>query len=309
MAKTTDQLVLIDGHAMLYRAYFAFPPTLTTKTGELINAVYGFTRILLSVIDDLKPSHLAASFDVGKTFRHQEFPAYKAHREKMPDDLKSQEHRAFDVIKALNIPLFVKPGFEADDVIGTLSHLAAAHEGLNTLIVTGDMDALQLVTDPKISVYVPGRSQKPAQIFHEPEVMEKTGLSPRQIPDYKGLAGDSSDNIPGVRGIGQKTAVKLLQAFGTLENTYQALDQNSSPELIKGALKNKLEQGREIAFESRRLATIVTTVPLDFDLPACEVRAYDKSKAVSLFEALQFKSLIPLLPDDDFELSVKEALW
>ena len=168
MKSRENRLVLVDGHAMLYRAFFAFPQSLTNRRGELINAVYGFTSILLNVYRQLEPSHWVVSFDIGETFRHKEYPEYKAHREKMPDELKGQEDLAYRVLESLNVPVYTEEGFEADDVIGTLS-MQARDNGVSTLIVTGDMDALQLVREKEgdlgeIHVYVPGRGGKPPMV-------------------------------------------------------------------------------------------------------------------------------------------------
>jgi DNA polymerase I len=322
--ETLKKLVLIDGHAMLYRAWFAFPPTLTQKDGTLVNAVYGFTRILLTVIAEMKPEYLCVSFDVGKTFRHEQYPAYKAHREKMPEELKAQEPLVDKVLGALNVPIIAKEGFEADDVIGTLAWQASdptslklrGASKLETVIVTGDKDAFQLVRDPSASsgqvrVYMPAKASKVATLYDETGVFEEMGIRPDQIPDFKGLAGDHSDNIPGVRGIGPKTAVALLKEFERVEGVYDYLEtRNQTPEtkLTSGTVK-KLMEGRESALESKRLATIVRDVDIKLDLPACVVNGYDKQGAMALFEEMGFKSLIAKLPKDEFEESIQEALF
>jgi DNA polymerase-1 len=303
------KLVLVDGHAMLYRAWFAFPKNLTKRDGTIINAVYGFTRILLNVIDEMKPEYLAVSFDVGRTFRHEQCKEYKAHREKMPDELKEQEPIVNEVLQALNVPVVTKNGFEADDVIGTLAQQASSYQlpvtshQLTTIIVTGDKDTLQLVQDPLVKVYMPGRMNKPAILYNEAAVVADLGVTAAQIADFKGLAGDSSDNIPGVYGIGKVTAAKLLKQYGTVEGVYEHLSE------IGGVVHNKLEAGRESAIESRRLATIVTEVPIKLDLEACTVKEYDKERALKLFEALGFQSLMRKLPNDAFEEEVQQALF
>lgn len=318
------KLVLIDGHAMLYRAFFAFPQSLTTKRGELVNAVYGFTRMILTIIEQLEPSHLAVSFDIGETFRHQEFPDYKAHREKMPDELREQEDRAYQVVEALNLPLYIKQGFEADDVIGTVATLAARDEGADVVIVTGDMDILQLVADQldggSIRVFRPANGRKTARLYDEAAVLERYGLTPHQIIDYKGLAGDSSDNIPGVRGIGPKTATKLLEHFHTLEGVYQYLDKRSVMDLkditphdkevgLSASIASKLVEQKDQAYLSKHLATIVTNTDIPFTLDDALLKAYDKTKAVQLFEDLEFTSLIKKLPQDEHESNIQEALF
>jgi DNA polymerase I len=306
-----QKLVLIDGHAMLYRAWFAFPPTLTQRDGTLINAVYGFTRILLTVIEEMKPSHICVSFDVGKTFRHERYAEYKAHREKMPEELKLQEPMVDRVLQALNIPIIAKEGYEADDVIGTLAKLATSYKlqatsyKLETVIVTGDKDAFQLVDDQGlVRVYMPAKVNKPATIYTEAVVLAEMGIRPDQIPDYKGLAGDHSDNIPGVRGIGPKTAVGLLQVYGTVEGIYEHLGEISRVAVVK-----RLTDGKASAIESKLLATIVRDVPLQFELDACKVCGFNKQETITTFESLEFKSLINKLPKDDFEESVQEALF
>lgn len=344
MKDAMERLVLVDGHAMLYRAFFAYPMSLTTREGELINAVYGFTSILLNVIRELKPTHIAVSFDVGKTWRHEAFKEYKAHREKMPDELRMQEERVFQVVSALNIPIKVKEGFEADDVIGTLARkvselgrdpstakrhtdaLSAQDDSVDlaslstesskqkveTIIVTGDMDILQLVCDEgeecgAIRVHKPGGGRSESLMFDEAGVMQKYGLTPRQIIDFKSLAGDSSDNIPGVKGIGPKTATQLLQAFDSVERVYEHL--NSGHPVLKPAVLKKLLEGRESAMESKKLVTIITDVPLSFELSDALVKTYDKDRVISLFEELEFRSLIGKLPQDEFEEAVQEALF
>lgn len=324
------KLVLVDGHAMLYRAWFAFPKSLTTRKGELINAAYGFTRILLKVIEEMEPEYLAVTFDVGKTFRHEMYPEYKAHREKMPEELKVQEPLVDRVLNALNIPIIAKEGYEADDVIGSLARQAVSHKEqvtsnrIEVVVVTGDKDVLQLVADPsadstgslrtgsgRVRVYMPARAGKPAIVYDEAAVKVDLGVTPIQIPDYKGLAGDSSDNIPGVRGVGPKTAVKLLTKFGNIEKLYEVLAKGEEQlmAVVKPAMVDKLKQGEAMARESKKLATIIRDVPIKLDLAACAVKAYDKQQATAVFEEMEFQSLLSKLPKDEFETMVQEALF
>ena len=318
MAKKKKKLVLIDGHSLLYRAYHAYPP-LTTSKGELINAVYGFTSILLNAISELEPTHLAVTFDRDKpTFRHIDFVGYKAQREEMPTDLADQLARVEEVVKVLNIPMFAVEGYEADDVIGTLASQAVSQNSkLKTknskldevIVVTGDHDALQLVDsdrEAKVRINIPGRGKQPAKMYDERQVEEKYGLEPEQIPDFKGLAGDSSDNIPGVRGVGPKTATKLLQKFKTVEGVYQNIGRVKTQ--IGERVANLLVENQEEAIMSKKLATIVRDVPITLKLKKCELDDYDKKKAVKLFEELEFKSLLKKLPEDKFEKMVKETL-
>jgi DNA polymerase-1 len=283
------RLVLIDGHAILHRAYHAFPSTLKTRRGELVNAVYGFTRILLTVLEDLKPNFLAVAFDLpGPTFRHQEYVGYQIQRPEMDRELAGQIERVYQMVKTLNIPIFTSPSFEADDVIGTLAKQAAL-KNVEVMIVTGDKDIMQLV-NKKVRVYAPKKGFAEPEIFDEKKVKIFLGVTPKKIIDYKALVGDASDNYPGVSGIGPKTAVELLNQYGDLKTIYKNLKK------IKSLLAQKLEDGQENAYLSQKLATIVTKVPLKLNLKACLVHDYDHQKAIKLFEELEFKSLINKLP-------------
>lgn len=283
------RLVLIDGHAILHRAYHAFPSTLKTRRGELVNAVYGFTRILLTVLEDLKPDFLAVAFDLPEpTFRHQEYVGYQLQRPEMDKELSGQIERVYQLVKTLNIPAFTSPRFEADDVIGTLANQAAL-KNVEVMIVTGDKDMMQLV-NKKVKVYAPKRGFAEPEIFDEKKVKIFLGVTPKQIIDFKALVGDASDNYPGVSGIGPKTAVELLNQYGDLKIIYKNLKK------IKPLLAQKLKDGQENAYLSQKLATIVTKVPLKLNLKACLVHDYDHQKAVKLFEELEFKSLINKLP-------------
>jgi DNA polymerase-1 len=296
------RLVLIDGHAILHRAYHAFPQTLTTRKGELVNAVYGFTRILLTVLDDLKPDYLAVAVDLPEpTFRHKEYLGYQVQRPKMDQELADQIQRVHQIVKALNIPLFSKKGFEADDVIGTLAYQAVRAKGKNieVIIVTGDKDIMQLV-EKKVKVYAPRKGFAEAETFDTKKVKEFLGIEPEQIIDYKALIGDGSDNYPGVPGIGPKTAVELLSKYKTLKKIYANLDK------IKPVVAAKLTEGKESGFLSQKLATIVTNVPVKLDLKKCLLHDYDQGKAVKLFEELEFKSLIRRLPGMKIEKEVKK---
>ncbi len=309
--------MLIDGHALAYRAYHAFPP-LTTSSGELVNAVYGFSRILLTVLRDLEPEYIACCFDLPKpTFRHTQYVGYKAQRKEMPVDLQSQIERIKEVVLALNIPTFAIEGYEADDVIGTLSTKASSGEMKEiskVLIVTGDKDAFQLVTDT-VHVYMPPRSKEAFYTEFSPkEVQDKMGLRPDQIVDYKALAGDASDNIPGIPGIGDKTAVRLLQSFETAQNIFEKIQSPESLEeeqkkLLKPKLLENLANGYDSMVMSRSLATIDREVPLTLSLEDCILKNYDKTKTTELFEELDFKSLLKLLPSDGFESTVQQALF
>ena len=279
------KLVLIDGHALAYRAYFALPPTLSTSKGELTNAVFGFTSMLLNVLRDEKPDYIAVAFDVGKTFRHQEYKEYKAHRIKMPDEMRTQMARIREIVHALGIPIIEVEGYEADDVLGTLAQ-KAEQEGLETLIVTGDTDAFQLIDD-HTRVLTSRRVFSDTIVYDLEGIENRYGLKPQQLIDYKALTGDTSDNIPGVRGIGDKTATKLLQQYGSVEGIYAHLDEVESSRFRKA-----LEEGRESAFLSKLLAAIVTDMPIELDLEACRTAEFDRDKVMELFRELEFRSLV-----------------
>lgn len=313
MPVSKKTLVLIDGHALVFRAFHAFPP-LTTPDGELVNAVYGFSRILLKVIKDLKPFYIAVAFDMSApTFRHTAFAGYKAQRKETPSELLSQLGRVKEVVESLNIPIFGIPGYEADDVIGTIAKQIGGKDH-KVIIVTGDRDAYQLVRDGVVTVYMPPRKNDEAREYGEEDVVEALGIKPEQVIDYKALSGDASDNIPGVSGIGPKTAVQLLQTFGSLDGIYESLKEPTklTPAqklVLKEKTVEKLTSDYESAIMSQKLATIDCNVPLDFKLKDCLVSGYSKQKVVELFSKLGFKSLIQALPEDEFEQGVQDALF
>lgn len=305
-----DTLMLVDAHAIIYRAYYSFPPTLTTPEGMLVNAAFGFTRILLMAIQDMQPTHLAVSFDHPQpTFRHEEYKEYKAHRQKMPDDLIPQIGLTKEIVSKLNIPQFQVGGYEADDLIGTLSKQSP----IKTVIVTGDQDLFQLVDD-KIHVWLPPRGKKPAAEYDADQVKAKIKVGPEQVIDLKALMGDNSDNIPGIRGIGPKSAATLLERFKTLDGVYagvEALETGNEEhvDILKGALLKKLQTGKEDAYLSQKLATINREAPIELDLDACKVTGYNKAEAVKFFQDMEFRSLIGLLPNDEFENSIQDSLF
>ncbi len=293
-------LVLLDGNAIIHRAFHAFqasrPPTVFTvrKTGEIVTAVYGFAQMLLKTITDLAPTCYAVAFDTPEpTFRHDMFEDYKAQRPPAPDELIGQFDRVRELVEAFNIPIYELPGFEADDVLGSLSR-QASDQGMETYIVTGDADTMQLVT-PLVKVISPkprGSFSDTVQ-YDEQAVLEKYGVLPSQIIDYKALKGDPSDNIPGVPGIGEKTAVKLINQFGSLDGIYERLDE-VTPERIQAILRDN----KEIAYTSKKLATIDVNTPVTLDLDGCRLSHYDRAKVTKLFTELEFYSLIQKLPGD-----------
>ncbi|MFH0906975.1 MAG: 5'-3' exonuclease H3TH domain-containing protein [bacterium] len=282
-------LVLIDGNSLIHRAYHALPP-FKTKKGELVNAVYGFTSILLRVIQDLKPDCLAVSFDLaGPTFRNLQYKEYKAKRVKPPQDLYDQIPWIKKIVKAMDIPIYEKKGFEADDVIGTVVE-KVKDKGIKIIIITGDLDALQLV-NRHTEVYAHKKGIKDIVVYNEKEIKKRYGLSPEQVIDFKGLKGDSSDNIPGVPGVGEKIAIQLVKKFNNLEKLYKKLETSD----LNPKLKARLLEYKEQAFFSKYLATIRKDVPIDFDLKKCKWGNLDQAKIIKLLERLGFKSLIKRL--------------
>ncbi|MEX2245991.1 MAG: DNA polymerase I [Dehalococcoidia bacterium] len=300
-ANEKPRLALVDGHSLIYRSFMVFQGSKTgapvefvvKRTGEITTAVYGFTSTLLSVLDRLKPTHLAVALDAPvATFRHEKAKDYKATRAPMPDDLRRQSQRIREVLAAFNMPVFEEPGFEADDVLGTLAKQAKA-QGVDTYLVTLDSDLLQLV-EPGVSVFMyrPYIKAAPAVTYDEAAVIERYGLRPDQIPDYKGLKGDPSDNIPGVPGVGEKTASKLLQQFGTVEAIYDRID-----EVTPEKLRENLRAHEQDARSSEELATIHRETPAKLDLEACRLQNFDRGRVEKLFHELEFRSLISRLPD------------
>ncbi|UCC90835.1 MAG: DNA polymerase I, partial [Dehalococcoidia bacterium] len=286
-------LVLLDGNALVHRAFHALPPLTVSKTGEMVSAVYGFALILLKAINELKPTHYAIAFDKkAPTFRHQMFAQYKAQRPPTPDELVNQLGRVRQLVEAFHIPIFELEGYEADDVLGTLS-LQASRQDIDTIIVTGDADAMQLVS-PRVKLLYPKprRAFSNTMLYDEAAVSQKYGIKPDHIADFKGLVGDPSDNIPGVPGIGEKTAVRLIQQFGTIEEIYDHIDEVTPPKL-----QGLLRQNEALARQSKELATIVTQVPLTLNLDDCQISHYDRQQVAELFRELEFASLLPKLPE------------
>jgi len=286
------KLVLIDSNALMHRAYHALPP-LTDKKGQVVNAVYGFTSLLLKILKEMAPDYIICTFDMAApTFRHNEFEEYKAHRVKAPEEFYTQIPKIKEIISAFGIPICEKEGFEADDVIGTLTVQAPKIFGAapyEIVILTGDLDTLQLVNkNVKICTFKKGISD--TVIYDEKAIEERYGLSAGQMVDYKGLRGDPSDNIPGVPGIGEKTAIALLKEFGSIDNIYN--DFEKAKEKIKPKLAKKLEEFRKQAYFSKYLASIRFDVPIDFDPEESKVKKMDKEKIIKLFQELNFFSLI-----------------
>src|SRR3989339_638865 len=278
------RLFLIDGNSLTYRAFYALPDTMRTASGLTTNAVYGFTTMLLKLLDE-QPDFVAIAFDRPEpTFRHQEYKEYKATRQKAPPTLHEQIPYVKEVARTFGLPIFEVAGFEADDIIGTLAKLAEK-KGIEATIISGDLDPLQLVSD-QIKVLTTRKGLTDTVLYGAKEVKERYGLEPGQLIDYKALKGDTSDNIPGVPKVGEKTAVELLQKYGSLENIYSHLN-----EINKPALQANLKNNLPLAELSRKLGTIVTTVPLAVDWESLKWREIDWHKARPLMEKLEFSSL------------------
>jgi DNA polymerase-1 len=292
MAKEKRLLLLFDGNALVHRAFHALPPLTVSKTGEMVNAVQGFASTLLKVLNEIKPTHWAIAFDrPTPTFRHEKFEDYKAQRPKTPDELISQIERVHQLADAFNIPTFEIDGYEADDVLGTLS-CQAGQQDVDTIIVTGDNDMLQSVS-PVTKVLTPRRTFSDTVIYDEAEVKQKYGIAPKQLADFKALTGDPSDNIPGIPGIGDKTAAKLLQQFDSLEGIYDHIDEVNPQKLQASLLDHKAQ-----VLQNKELAAIVTNVPIALNMDACQVSSYDRQKVVELFRELGFVQLLSRLPEE-----------
>jgi DNA polymerase I len=283
MTSSRPMFYVIDGHALAYRQFFALnAANFTTRAGEPTNAIFGFARTLLDILQKDKPDYLAVSFDMGLSGRDQLYGEYKGTRDKMPDELESQITRIMEMVEAFNIPILASEGYEADDVIGSIVPQAEA-EQVHLHIITGDRDILQLLTE-NVTVQLPKRNEADV-VYDVAKFREEYGLEPWQLVELKALMGDTSDNIPGVKGVGDKTATQLLQQFGSLDEIYAHISE------VKGALQKKLIDGQESAYLSRELATIQKNVPITLNLPACVSHDYDAEKVAELFRELEFRSL------------------
>jgi DNA polymerase-1 len=282
-------LVIIDGHAIIHRAFHALPEGLATSKGEAVNATFGFTSILIKALTEIKPDYIAVAFDrPTPTFRHEQFVEYKAHRPALPDIMRPQFGRIREIVEAFGIPIYEKDGFEADDVLGTLA-VQATQQGVDTIIFTGDMDTLQLVNE-HVRVLVAKRGISEVTEYDEAAVKSRYGLPPNKVPDFKGLVGDKSDNIPGVPGIGEKTAAKLLADYGDLEGVLAHVDELTPKE------QRLLRENSQQARQSKYLATIVLDVPVQLDLEACRVEQFKRDRVVALFRELEFRTLVDKIP-------------
>jgi len=290
MSKTKPKLIIIDGNALIHRSFHALPPTLKTKKGQLVNAVYGFTSFLLKALNEFHPEYVVLTLDKkGPTFRHEEYADYKATRVKAPDELYEQIPLVKKVAEAFNIPIFELTGYEADDLIGTICQQTKTKRNLEKIIITGDLDTLQLVDD-QTKVYTMSRGLSDSVLYDITQVKERYSLKPEQIIDYKALRGDPSDNIPGVKGIGEKGAIELLVEFKNLDNLYQAVKKKNSK--IKPRTLELLQNHQEDAYLSQKLATIHQSAPLKFSLEDIQFSNFQVDRVLNLFSELEFKSLL-----------------
>ena len=281
-------LLLIDGHALAYRAYHAIPP-LSSPSGEPTNAAFGFVNMLLKAIQDYAPDYVVATFDSGRTFRHEEYEGYKATRVETPDDLRAQFGRIQELTKALGIPVQQKERYEADDLLGTLSK-QASQQGLETIILSGDSDTFQLISTD-VRVLTPRRTFGEVQLYDMAAVRDRYGLDPGQLVDLKAIVGDPSDNVPGVTGVGIKTATRLMKQYGSLEAVYQHLD-----EVKETRFRTALEAGRDSATMSKELVTIVRDVDVSLDLEGSKWGEFDRDRIMGLLRELGFHSLAARIP-------------
>ncbi|MEQ1666148.1 MAG: 5'-3' exonuclease H3TH domain-containing protein, partial [Bdellovibrionales bacterium] len=295
-AKNKKRLVLLDAHAILHRAYHALPD-FTAPNGEPTGALYGVVAMLLKIIEEFKPDYIVACYDLPEpTYRHDAFADYKGKREKTDEALVAQINRSRDIFQAFDIPIYEMAGFEADDLLGTIAHQTKSLKDLEVVIASGDMDTMQCIEGKRVQVYTLKKGIKDTIIYDESAVKERFGFPPKLIPDYKGLRGDTSDNIPGIVGIGEKTATDLITNFGSIDSIYKKLKKDESAFIavgIKPRIINLLKAGEEEAQFSKMLATIRIDVPVIFYLPTESWRdGLDIEKIAVLFSDLGFKTLM-----------------
>lgn len=297
-----ERLVLVDGNSIMNRAFYGIMGSkmLTTKDGKYTNAVYGFLAILFKLLEDVNPQYLVVAFDLkAPTARHKLYEGYKANRKGMPDELACQMPIIKQILKAMNIDIIEIEGYEADDILGTLS-LYGEKEGLDVTILSGDRDTFQLATD-KVTIRIPHTKAGKTETdeYNREKIIEKYGINPKQLIDVKGLQGDSSDNIPGVPGVGEKTALTLIQKYGSIENLYKAIEEDKDD--LKGKQREKIVDNKDLAFLSKTLGTINLTVPIKDNLDDFIIEEWDKPKVLELFKELNFNRYI-----DRFSLREEE---
>ncbi len=292
---TMGKLLLIDGNSILNRAFYGIMSSkmLTTKDGTYTNAVYGFLAIMFKVLDEVKPDHMAVTFDLkGPTARHEMYEGYKANRKGMPNELAEQMPIMKDVLKRMNITIIEKQGYEGDDILGTFAR-RGEQEGLDVVILSGDRDTFQLATD-KVTIHIPRTKAGKTEVddFDRAKVIETYNVEPKQLIEVKGLMGDSSDNIPGVPGVGEKTAYKIIQEYGSIDNLYEMLEKEEAPS-IKGKMKEKILENKDLAILSRALGEINCNVPIeDISVKDLKIKDWDNSAVFEIFKELNFKRFI-----------------
>jgi len=290
--RPNERLVILDSNSILHRAFHALP-LLTTRKGEPVNAVYGFFLVLFKIIKEIQPDSIAACFDFpAPTFRHDRFKEYKAKRPPTPKDLVSQIPKIKEVLKSLSVSFFEREGFEADDLIATIAQ-KARDEVSEIFILTGDFDTLQIV-DEKTKIFFLGRKIKEPLIYNEKKVIEEFKVLSKQIPDYKALVGDQSDNIPGVSGIGPKTAVEILSHYKNLDDFY---NKQKTENKLKVEIKEKLVKNKEKIFLSRELVKLKDNVPIDFDLTKCRFGNFSQTEFEEVLKKFEFYSLLKRVPE------------
>ena len=294
------KILLIDSNSLIHRAFHALPP-LANKKGEQLGAVYGFLLVFFKALKDIRPCYIAAAFDVkGPTFRHKEFDLYKAQRPKMDSDLVPQIPKVKKALKAFGVPVFEKKGFEADDIIGTIAKKISEENNdkeTETIIMSGDKDLFQLIGS-NTKVYGLRKGVKDTVLYGVEEIKSKyEGLTPQQLVDFKGLRGDPSDNIAGVPGIGEKTGIKLIKKFGSLEDMYEELEEKEEVEGVSKRIRENILENKKEAFLSKKLVKIKCDVPLVFNLEKCSFGNYDRKKVEETFKEFEFNSLIKKIPE------------
>ncbi|MBI5613437.1 hypothetical protein HY947_00775 [Candidatus Gottesmanbacteria bacterium] len=296
-----NRLVIVDGNAILHRAYHALPP-LTAPDGSIVNAVYGFVSILIRLYREFSPTHMVVAFDRPKpTFRKEMFEGYQIKRPKMEDDLSGQIEKVHEAVRAFDIPIYEKDGFEADDVIGTITERSKIKDQRSKIhideiiIVTGDRDILQLVDDKNgVKVFMPTKGISEGKVYSSADVVERMGVPPEKIADFKALAGDSSDNYPGVAGIGPKTAIDLLKDVNHVEDIYLRLEKGMLKDVSSG-VQEKLKKDKANALLSKDLATIRKNAPIVFEEKGARIETLETSEAIEFLEMMQFHTLLKRL--------------
>ena len=299
------KLLLIDGNSIMNRAFYGIMGSkmLTTKDGKYTNAVYGFLAIMFKIMDDLNPDYMAVSFDLkAPTARHKMFSEYKANRHGMPDELKEQMPMIKEILKAMNIDIVEKEGYEGDDILGTLAKYGE-NQGLDVVILSGDRDTFQLATN-KVTIRIPrtkaGKTE--TEDYDRKKIIEEYGLEPKALIDVKGLQGDTSDNIPGVPGIGPKTAISLIQKYKSIEKLYEVIENGEDD--LKGKQKENITNNKKMAILSKELGTINVEVPLDDNLDTLKIEEWDKAKVLEIFQNLNFKRYIEKFNFENLENNV-----